>query len=205
MGTFSEKKESVVIETDKNSENLVERFRHGDKRAFEQIVTEFEKGVYRLCYRFFNDENDAMDATQEVFLKIYRSLDKFEGRSSLKTWVYRIASNTCITLSEKKKKEKEGLLKTLVNWWSERTLETPEEEIITQENRKLNRQMVLEKLDQLPEVYRMPVILKDIEGFSLEKICEILDIPLGTAKSRINRGRRMLQESLQGYYYGRME
>jgi RNA polymerase sigma-70 factor (ECF subfamily) len=63
--------------------------------------------------------------------------------------------------------------------------------------------MVVEKLSQLPAKYRMPVILKDIEGLPLEKICEVLDIPLGTVKSRINRGRRLLQNSLQAYYYGR--
>ncbi|MEW6712068.1 MAG: sigma-70 family RNA polymerase sigma factor, partial [Candidatus Riflebacteria bacterium] len=151
-------------------------------------------------YRFFNDENDAMDATQEVFIKIYRALPGFEGRSSLKTWIYRIASNTCITMAEKRRREKDGLLQTIINWWSDRNVETPEEELIDNETRQLNQKMVAEKLEKLPETYRMPVILKDIEGLSLEKISEILEVPVGTVKSRINRGRRMLQESLQLYY-----
>jgi RNA polymerase sigma-70 factor (ECF subfamily) len=199
MGTFELKTESKKNEG-AELESLVERFRHGDNKAFDQLVSRFEKGIYRLCYRFFNNEEDAMDATQEIFIKIYRALPTFEGRSSLKTWIYRIASNTCITLSDRRKREKEGLLQTILNWWSDRTVETPEEEVVDNEIRRMNQKMVAEKLEQLPETYRMPVILKDIEGFSLEKISEILDIPLGTAKSRINRGRRMLQESLQLYY-----
>lgn len=199
MGTFA-----LKCESKKNNrlelESLVERFKHGDNKAFDQLVSLFEKEIYRLCYRFFNNEEDAMDATQEIFIKIYKALPTFEGRSSLKTWIYRIASNTCITISERQKREKEGLLQTILNWWSDRSLETPEEEVVDNEIKRLNQKMVAEKLKQLPEIYRMPVILKDIEGLSLEKISEILDIPLGTAKSRINRGRRMLQESLQLYY-----
>ncbi|MFZ5949064.1 MAG: sigma-70 family RNA polymerase sigma factor [Candidatus Rifleibacteriota bacterium] len=197
MGTISSAQESVLV--DRQIE-LVNRCRRGDKKAFAELVAEFEKGVYRLCYRFFNDENDAMDATQEVFIKIYRALPGFEGRSSLKTWIYRIASNTCITIAEKRRREKDGLLQTIINWWSDRNVETPEEEFIDNETRQLNQKMVAEKLEKLPETYRMPVILKDIEGLSLEKISEILEVPVGTVKSRINRGRRMLQESLQLYY-----
>lgn len=199
MGTIGKKSESVVIESSDSAE-LVERCRRGDKKAFEEVVSLFEKGIYRLCYRFFNDDCEAMDATQEVFIRVFRALPRFEGRSTLKTWVYRIASNTCITISEKRKREKEGLLQSIVNWWSDRNVETPEEEVLAKEVREMNQTIVTKKLNDLPETYRMPVILKDIEGFSLERISEIMDVPLGTIKSRINRGRRMLQESLQAYY-----
>ncbi len=197
MGTISSAQQSISI--DRQTE-LVNCCRLGDKKAFAELVAQFEKGVYRLCYRFFNDENDAMDATQEVFIRIYRALPGFEGRSSLKTWIYRIASNTCITIAGKRRREKDGLLQTIINWWSDRNVETPEEELIDNETRQLNQKMVAEKLEKLPETYRMPVILKDIEGLSLEKISEILEVPVGTVKSRINRGRRMLQESLRLYY-----
>ncbi|GAB4282102.1 MAG: RNA polymerase sigma factor RpoE [Candidatus Rifleibacteriota bacterium] len=203
MGTFVNKAQSYNNEETIDDNELIDRIKKGDNKAFDQIVSIYEKGVYRLCYRFFNDENDAMDATQEVFIKVYKALGSFEGRSSLKTWVYRIASNTCITLAEKKKREKEGLLKTLIGWWSDRNSTTPEEEVLDQEHRSLTRELVAKKVEQLPEAYRMPVILKDIEGLPLEKIAEILEVPLGTVKSRINRGRRILQDSLQAFYYGR--
>jgi RNA polymerase sigma-70 factor (ECF subfamily) len=201
MGTFLQSNKSKNYESQEKL--LLERFRNGDKKVFGDLIRRYEKGVYRLCFRFFNNEEDAMDASQEVFLKAFRALEKFEGRSSFKTWLYRITANTCITLSEKKKREKEGMIQGILNWWSNRNAETPEEEFIAKETRRLNKEVVSDKIEKLPENYRMPLILKDIEGLPLDKISEVLEIPLGTTKSRINRGRRLLQESLQGYYFGR--
>ncbi len=193
--------ESNRIEDTDN--DLLTEIRRGDQKAFARLVSMHEKNVYRICYRFFADENEASDAAQEVFIKVFRAIGRFEGRSSLKTWIYRIAANTCITIAEKKKREKEGLLESMLHWWSSYTQESPEETAIGREIQHLNQQIVSEKVAKLPESYRMPVILKDIEGLSLEKISEILEIPVGTVKSRINRGRRLLQESLQAYVYGR--
>ncbi|MBU1107895.1 MAG: sigma-70 family RNA polymerase sigma factor [Candidatus Riflebacteria bacterium] len=185
--------------------DLLERIRRGDQRAFGELVADYEKRVYRICWRFFMNEEDALDAVQDVFLRVYKAIGGFEGRASLATWIYRIASNTCISIAEKKKREKEGLLKTFLDWWTAESQTTPEEEILGREVQQLNQKMVSEKVALLPEAYRMAVILKDMEGLSLEKIAEILDLPIGTVKSRINRGRRILQESLQGYVQGRLE
>jgi RNA polymerase sigma-70 factor (ECF subfamily) len=191
---------------EKNEENIIiQKAKAGNKRAFEQIVLEFEKSVYKFCFRFFGNEEDAMDVTQEVFIKVYRALPNFEGRSSLKTWLYRIASNTCLTLASKKKKEKESFLKSIVKWWTEDKSETPETLSIEQENREQIKRIVNQKISKLSENYRIPLILKDIEGMPIDRIAEVLDIPSGTVKSRINRGRKQLQESLQAFYYGREE
>ncbi|HNX77380.1 MAG TPA: sigma-70 family RNA polymerase sigma factor [Candidatus Rifleibacterium sp.] len=195
--------ESKKIEDSES--NMLEEIQRGDQRAFARLVAAHEKSVYRICYRFFADENEASDAAQEVFVKVFRAIAKFEGRSSLKTWIYRIAANTCISLADKKKRDKEGLLQTMLNWWADSHQASPEETLVEREIQQLNQQIVSEKVARLPETYRMPVILKDIEGLPLEKIAEILEIPLGTVKSRINRGRRLLQESLQAYVYGRTE
>jgi len=196
--------ESKLIEQ-QDEQELIGRLQRGDRKAFAKLVATFEKSVYRICWRFFMNEEDALDAVQEVFIKVYRAIGRFEGRASLKTWIYRIASNTCISIAEKKKREKEGLLQTFMTWWAGEIQETPEEEILDREIRDLNRKIVADKVAQLPEAYRMPVILKDMEGMPLEKIAEILEVPLGTVKSRINRGRRILQESLQAYVQGRLE
>lgn len=203
-GTISCEQMSKVNE-EANDDHLLEEIRRGSQKAFARLVSLYEKSVYRLCYRFFADESDSFDATQEVFIKVYRSIGKFEGRSSLKTWIYRIAANTCISISEKKKREKDGLLQTMLYWWSSVKDSTPEEEVLEREVKALNQKIVSEKVAILPETYRMPVILKDIEGLPLEKIAEILEIPMGTVKSRISRGRRLLQESLQAYVSGRIE
>jgi RNA polymerase sigma-70 factor (ECF subfamily) len=202
-GTSSTESESKLI--DEAEWQLLADIRRGDQKAAARLVSMHEKNVYRICYRFFAEENEAMDATQEVFIKIFRAIGRFEGRSSLKTWIYRIAANTCISIAEKKKREKDGLLQTMMNWWSSISGESPEEEVLNREIRMINQKLVSEKIARLPEAYRMPVILKDIEGMALEKIAEILEIPVGTVKSRINRGRRLLQESLQAYVYGRSE
>ncbi|MDD3376258.1 MAG: sigma-70 family RNA polymerase sigma factor, partial [Candidatus Riflebacteria bacterium] len=133
---------------------------------------------------------------------VYRYIGKFEGKSSLKTWIYRIAANTCITAFEKKKKEKEGFFKVFSDWFNSFYQTSPEDQVIERETSFLNVKTVTEKLSDLPEIYRMPVILKDIEGFSMDKISEILEIPLGTVKSRINRGRAILHDLLRPYYKG---
>lgn len=194
-GTSTIKTESNKQSSEKY-ELLLARIKTGDKQAFEEVVKEFEKAVYKICYRFFNNEEDAMDATQEVFIKIYKYIDNFEGRSSLKTWIYKIASNTCITLSDKRKKEKEGLLKTISQWWSNTTYKAVEEEVIEKETQQINQNLLAQKIATLPETYRIPLILKDIEGMSLKMVSQILDIPEGTVKSRLNRGRRILQQSM---------
>lgn len=178
---------------------LLENFRKGDSFAFDKLVSLYEKSVYRLCHRFFNNEEDALDATQEVFIKIYKNLERFEGRSSFSTWLYRIAANSCITLSEKKKKEKEGVLKTMVQWWNHWTQPTPEEVVIDRELSLLNKKVVNKALAKLPEIYRLPLILKDMEDMPMDKIGEVLEVPIGTVKSRLNRGRGMLHEKLELY------
>ena len=175
---------------------LLEKIKSGDKQAFNELVSLYEKSVYRISHRFFYNEDDALDATQDVFLKVYRNLDKFEVKSSFNTWLYRITTNTCLTISEKKKKEKEGLLQIVMGWWNSFSQTTPEEKVLDNEERTFNQKLIGENIAKLPEIYRIPLILKDMEGMAMEKISEVLDVPLGTVKSRLNRGRAMLHDKL---------
>lgn len=175
---------------------LIKDIKEGDRFAFDKLVSLYEKDVYRICHRFFNNEEDALDATQEVFIKLYRYIEKFEGRSAFRTWLYRISANTCLTISESRKKEKEGLLQVMKNWWESFTQPSPEEKVIDNEEHIVNKKIVGDCLTKVPETYRIPVILKDMEGLPLDRISEILDIPVGTVKSRLNRGRAMLHEKI---------
>lgn len=185
----------------KDDKYLLQLIKKGNDSAYEDIVKKYERPIYQYCYRFFGSEEDALDSTQEIFIKVYRYIGKFEGKSSLKTWIYRIASNTCITIAQHKKKEKAGLFQSFLNWWvREDNVDTPEEILISNETREITQSIVSEKIASLKEVYRGPVIMKDIKGMTLEEIAEILQIPKGTVKSRINRGRRILQEKLRSYY-----
>lgn len=197
-GTLKEKQLSKPFDAVEESK-LLERLIRGESKAFSELVMLYEKKVYRICFRFFSNEEEALDASQEVFVKVFKAIRRFEGRSSLSTWIYRIATNTCLTMSDKKKKEKEGMLQLFVNWWNGLHQTTPEEEVLEKEMGQMNQKIVAEKISLLPEIYRLPVILKDIEGMSIEKVGEILEAPVGTVKSRLNRGRRILQEMLQAY------
>lgn len=184
---------------------LVQRAAKGYRPAFDQLVERYQNQVYRLAWRFFADPDDAMDATQEIFLKAYRSLPSFEGRSSFKTWLYRIAANTCMTLSESRSRRQKTFIQSVIDWFTTPPAPDPSHLVVEQESRAELQEIVQKKIAALPEVYRVPVILRDIEGMSLDQIGQILDIPEGTVKSRINRGRRLLQDSLESFYLGRKE
>lgn len=179
-----------------NLDKLLNECKSGNRVSFDILIRLYEKKVYRLCYRFFNNEDDALDATQEVFIKVYNYISKFEGRSNFNTWLYKICSNTCITISDKKKREKAGLLGIITDWFQSFTEKNPEEITINSIDQIHNKQIVSDCLSKIPEKYRMPIILKDIEGLSLESISESLDVPVGTVKSRLNRGRTILQEKI---------
>lgn len=166
-------------------------------------MARYQDMVFRLAYRFFANEEDAMDVTQEVFLKAFRSLKNFEGRSSFKTWLYRIASNTCLTVSQERQKQKKSFLSLIVDWFTRPGTPDPGKILEEEEYQRELQEAIREKIARIPDVYRLPVILKDIEGKSLDEISEILELKEGTVKSRINRGRKLLQEALEPFYRGR--
>ncbi|MBF0546470.1 MAG: sigma-70 family RNA polymerase sigma factor [Candidatus Riflebacteria bacterium] len=200
-GTLDQFHKSYEIDVGlKNQNEFLEAAKKGSRPAFDKIVQLYHSSVYRLAFRFFNNPDDAMDATQEVFLKAFRSIQGFEGRSSLKTWLLKITANTCSSLLQEKVKKQKSVLQIIFGWFSNSSFPGPEDLIIDKENREEVQKIVREKISNLPEVYRMPLILKDIEGMSIEQIEEVLDLKEGTVKSRINRGRRLLQESLESFF-----
>lgn len=205
MGTFSEKLQSEDVNPEIQNYELAREAAGGSKRAFEKIVGTYEDMVYRLAFRFFGNEEDSLDAVQEVFVKAYRAIGSFEGRSSLKTWLYRIASNTCLTLAEEKKRRKKSFLQSIVDWFSQTPVADPAKTVIHREYQMALQQAIADKIAKIPEFYRLPVILKDLEGKTLEEIADILEIKEGTVKSRINRGRKMLQEALEPFFKERAE
>ncbi|MGI6704217.1 MAG: RNA polymerase sigma factor [Clostridia bacterium] len=178
--------------------DLVERSKGGDLTAFEELVVMYQKQIYNLSYRMMGSEEDACDMTQEAFLKAFKSIRKFNGKSSFGTWVYRIAVNVCIDELRKRKKVKlypvvhndnpEGDGSKLIA----DTEDLPEERIERQETRK----QVQRAINRLTEDYRAIIILRDIQGRSYQEIAGILGLNIGTVKSRINRARHNLKEEL---------
>lgn len=189
---------SKDIEAGEDEERqLIRRAASGHRPSFDRLAARYHQAVYRVAYRFFNGKEDACDATQEVFLKAWRSIGSFEGRSSFKTWILRIAGNTCITLSQSRSRQKKSFLESIIDWFSKRPEDDPADIVIEQEYQAELRQAIERNIAKLPEAYRMPVILRDMEGYSHDQIAEVLVIREGTVKSRINRGRRLLQEALE--------
>jgi len=176
---------------------LLQRAVSGHRPSFDRLAERYHAAVYRVAYRFFNSRDDAADAVQEVFLKAWRSLQTFQARSSFRTWLLRIAGNTCITLSQAKVRQKKSFFESIVDWFSRKPPDDPAELVVEQEYQLELRHAVERNLARLPDVYRLPVILRDVEGYTMDQIAEVLEIPEGTVKSRINRGRRLLQEALE--------
>ncbi|AEE91753.1 RNA polymerase, sigma-24 subunit, ECF subfamily [Tepidanaerobacter acetatoxydans Re1] len=176
--------------------DLVRRAKRGDISAFEDLISGYEKKVYNTAYRFFNNAEDAMDVSQEIFIKIFTSLRRFREDSSFSTWLYRIAVNTCIDFLRKKREDvfpiKEEIAmddKIKLGFQTE----LPEEFVEKQET----KQAIMKAISTLPEEQRICIILRDVQGFSYTEISDILSCSLGTVKSRLFRGRRALKENLK--------
>ncbi len=176
--------------------DLIHRAKRGDISAFEDLISGYEKKVYNTAYRFFNNAEDAMDVSQEIFIKVFTSLRRFREDSSFSTWLYRIAVNTCIDFLRKKREDvlpiKEEIVmddKTKLGFQTE----LPEEFMEKQEV----KQAIMKAISTLPEEQRICIILRDVQGFSYTEISDVLSCSLGTVKSRLFRGRRALKENLK--------
>lgn len=175
--------------------DLAERHRYGDETAFEEVYRRFARMVYNLSLRMAGDPQKAEDLAQEIFLRIYRHLGKFNGRSTLKTWIYRITLNHCRSKLGRKRlltrplaEENEGEGAELVD---ERR--GPEEKTLAHDAAR----QVTAALIHVKPVFREAVVLRDLEGLTYEEIAEILNVRIGTVRSRIARGRDRLRTILE--------
>lgn len=173
-----------------DEKTIVEKAKNGDERAFEALVTQYERLVYAVALKLLGNEHDAQDAAQETFIKLYRNLPSFRGESKFSVWLYRLANNVCIDILRKKsvptvslsEDEDGGRLNIPDGRFS------PENEL----EKKQLRQAVDRALKSLPEPYRQALVLREMAGRSYEEIAQVLDIDIGTVKSRIFRARRRL-------------
>jgi RNA polymerase sigma-70 factor, ECF subfamily len=178
---------------------LVTELQAGSDTAFDWLVTYYHSGVYNLVYGILSDTADAADVTQEVFLRAFRGIRGFRRGSSLKTWLYRISVRQALNhrrwcwrhhrqqISVDADADRTGCTLDLRD-----TEATPFEQYASQEMQTKVRQA----LAAVPAIFRSAVILRDLEGLSYEEVAEVLEVSVGTVKSRILRGRRMLKEIL---------
>jgi RNA polymerase sigma-70 factor (ECF subfamily) len=175
--------------------DLVTRHRYGDPRAFEEVFARFSPMVFNIALRLSGDSQDAADLSQEVFLRVHRHLGRFGGRSSLKTWIYRVAVNHCRSRLGRKRLPCRPL--AAVSQDREREVPDPrrgpEELAVAGDLARL----VEEALAALPLRFREAVVLRDLEGLSYQEIAAVLRVRIGTVRSRIARGRARLRSLLE--------
>ena len=166
----------------------------GDGNAFEDIVRTYEKNVYNIALRMTGDREDALDISQEAFLKAYHSLPSFRGEGKFSVWLYRIVSNTCLDFLRSRSRRSEVSLSV-----EDENGETAEMEILDDTlsperlyERKLTREALQRGLLRLPEDQRKILLLREIEGLSYDEISQVLSLEVGTVKSRIFRARKRL-------------
>jgi RNA polymerase sigma-70 factor, ECF subfamily len=180
---------------------LVTALCQGVEEAYEILIQRYQQPVFNLVCRLLNDPSDACDIVQEVFLKVFRNIGSFRGNSSLKTWIYRIAVNEAYNhrrwFSRHQRQEiAMGAEEGMPSY--EDSLADPGRTPFDQAADHETRALVEAALEKLNAKFRAAVVLRDIEDLSYEEIATVLDVSLGTVKSRILRGREALRKVLEG-------
>jgi RNA polymerase sigma-70 factor (ECF subfamily) len=174
-------------------EKIIKNCLEGRQGAWEMLVNIHSKRIFNLAYQFSGSYQAAEDLTQEIFLKLYNSLPKFDISKNFNAWLMTLSRNYLIDQYRKRKLENTSRDEFDEHLLVSDTYKGPEERILEKENKKL----VWEGFDHLSPDIRMAVILKDIQGKKYDDIAEIMSLPLGTVKSRVNRGRLLLAKTLK--------
>jgi len=172
---------------------LIERCLSKDNAAWEQVVARYRRKVFHIAYKFTGRHDDAEDLTQEILLKVFRSLDKFHQDADFSTWLGSVARNYCIDHYRASKREKEVMVEDLLAFdLAPAASGNPYRALEDRDRRSLLRR----GLDLLPGKLREAVVLRDLLGLSYQEMADRLSLPEGTVKSRINRGREELARLL---------
>jgi RNA polymerase sigma-70 factor (ECF subfamily) len=193
------------VSNDKLSDHaLIEATKQGDESAFALIVTRYRNPITNYLYRFLNDYEEAVDLAQETFVRVYFAIERYHTDYAFSTYIYRIATNLAISEIRKRKRRTILSLTGLFQTDSEDTTEfqptddkaLPDKNLVDDEQ----TQVIARAIATLPPKYRVPIILRDVEGKTYEEIATILELGLGTTKSRISRARGLLKEKLKNYF-----
>ena len=180
-------------------ELLIRRAQSGDEGAFEQLLLAHQKSVYNLCLRMAGNPDDALDLSQEAFIRAWRALGQYQFDAAFSTWLFRLTSNICIDFLRKQKRQQHMSLTATDEDESGEEFAVPdpapgpEEQAVHNER----RQAVAQAMAALPGDYRAVMQLRAVEALSYEQIAEILDIKVGTVKSRLARARTQLRKILK--------
>jgi len=186
------------IEAKNEDKLLVEKFQQGDNNALDELMKKYQDNIYRQCYHFTHEVGDALDITQEIFIRIFQSLGNFKAQSSFYTWLFRIVHNTCVDYTRHKKAYldaesiySEDALNKISQFSPSQLTETKELE-----------DEIAKAMDMLSSRTRSAIILRYYEGLDYKSISEILGCRIGVVKANLSKGMRMLKNVLSPYLEG---
>ncbi|MDG2287604.1 MAG: sigma-70 family RNA polymerase sigma factor [Candidatus Marinimicrobia bacterium] len=178
-------------------EKLIARFQDGDINAYNELVHRYKDRLLNFVFRYFNNREQAEDVVQDTMIKLYTHASYYKNIAKFSTWIYTIAKNNALTELRKNKRKQ-----TVSLWTNEGKpidIEMKDELLEQTVYNKMAVEELNKYLDEIPENFRIAVVLRDFQELSYEEISKILEIPLGTIKSRINRGRIQLSEKMKHF------
>jgi len=179
-----------------SDEELIARFQNGDAYAFDLLVRRYKDPLLNFIFRFLGDLVEAEDIVQETFYRVYKNKHYYKEVAKFSTWIYTIAGNLAKTELRRRKRRK--VFSIHKETATEKELELPDLKADPEKevNTIVTEKIIQKAITTLPQKFRQVIVLRDIQGFSYEEISGIINVPLGTVKSRVNRARLKLQEDL---------
>lgn len=182
-------------------EDLMEYFQEGNTEAFNELVRRYQDRLHNFLFRYTHDHQDCEDLVQETFLRVHKSKHSYERIAKFSTWMYTIALNLAKSLYKKKQRMYKVSIHKDESDPDDMELLLEDHSILQDEalHQKLSMEKLEEALMELPEDFREVIVLRDLQQLAYDEISEITGIPMGTVKSRINRGRAQIQELIRDY------
>jgi RNA polymerase sigma-70 factor (ECF subfamily) len=186
-----------------NDLKIIKKCKRGEEAAFEVLLNRYRNAIYNLCFRMVRNSEDARDLAQEIFIKVFSLLDRYDERYAFSSWLFRIGTNHCIDhlrrnrlrfLSLEGSQDAEG-----EEFQLQLPSSDPEPDTVLERKEALER--LEEVIDELPPHYRVITLLRHDQQLAYEEIAQILELPLGTVKARIHRARNMIQSLLRARNY----
>ena len=197
---FFDNKQLRRVSVKRSNSELIERAIQGDEAAYKELLENYRGAIFNLLYKMVRNKEETEDLVQEAFIKAFRALPSFNEEYAFSTWLYKIAINNCIDHMRKKRLKTYSMDKPVQSKDGELDREfpdtsmSPDKQVLHEERTNI----IETAIDELPENYKVAIILRHSEEKAYEEIAEILNIPLGTVKARIFRAREMLKKKLKG-------